>query len=171
MKIINDDGKLKMSGPWAIAFGRDGVWAVTDCCVGCVCIFDGQDELVRKFGSYGRDSGQFANPHGIVFDANNDLYVSEFDSHRIQIQYQCCSSITREQGMVNFFIVVVSQYTMRDYNYVAECNRISVFQLNGQFYCIIGSGQLEHAWDVTVSSNGNLLVANCQSIFRNLLLL
>jgi len=55
--------------------------------------------------------------------------------------------------------------------YIAERgNRcISVFQLNGQFCCTIGSGQLNKPWDVTVSANGQLLVAeygnNCISNF------
>ena len=46
--------------------------------------------------------------------------------------------------------------------YVADHgnDRISVFQLNGQFCCIIGSGQLSNPYDVTVSGNGHLLVAD-----------
>ena len=35
-----------------------------------------------------------------------------------------------------------------------------MFQLNGQFCSIIGSGQLSNPYDVTVSGNGHLLVAN-----------
>ena len=35
-----------------------------------------------------------------------------------------------------------------------------MFQLNGQFCSIIGSGQLSTPYDVTVSSNGHLLVTN-----------
>ena len=35
-----------------------------------------------------------------------------------------------------------------------------MFQLNGQFCCIIGSGQLSNPRDVTVSGNGHLLVAD-----------
>ena len=164
MKIINDDGKLKMSGPWAIAFGRDGVWAVTDCYEGCVCMFDGQDELVKKFGSYGRDSGQFANPHGIAFDANNDLYVC-LNLIVIEFKYNINGEYLLQfdhKGTGDGQLLYPCGITVHNERlYVAECNRISVFQLNGQFYCIIGSGQLERAWDVTVSSNGNLLVANC----------
>ena len=70
--------------PWAIAYGRDGVWAVTDDSYHCVYIIDGQDQLVRKFGSNGRGNGQFLNPRGLAFDANNNLYVSEYSNHRVQ---------------------------------------------------------------------------------------
>ena len=46
---------------------------------------------------------------------------------------------------------------------------ISVFQLDGQFSHIIGSGHLNNPWYIAVSSNDQLLVANsgdyCISIF------
>ena len=48
-KIVNDGGR--MGTPWGIAFGRDGMWAVSDHFNHCVYIFDSQDQLVRKFGS------------------------------------------------------------------------------------------------------------------------
>ena len=38
-----------------------------------------------------------------------------------------------------------------------------MFQLDGQFYCIIGSGLLTRPWDVTVSSDGHLLVTDSRS--------
>ena len=50
-------------------------------------IFDDQDQLVRKFGSSGSDTGEFLNPRGLAFDANNHLYVSEYDNHRVQKFY------------------------------------------------------------------------------------
>ena len=60
IKIVNNDGN--MGYPWAIAFGRDGVWAVTDDIYRCVCVFNVQDQLIRKFGSNGNGDGQFSNP-------------------------------------------------------------------------------------------------------------
>ena len=51
--------------------------------------------------------------------------------------------------------------------YVSESNRISVFQLDGEFCCTIGSGQLQGGWDVTIS-DGRLLATdftNCISTF------
>ena len=50
-KIIDDGGK--MGEPWGIAFGKDGIWAVTDHSNHCVYIFDSQDQLLKKFGSKG----------------------------------------------------------------------------------------------------------------------
>ena len=53
--IINDCGN--MCCPWAIAFDSDGMWAVTSDSYDCVYIFDGQDQLVGKFGSSGKRTG------------------------------------------------------------------------------------------------------------------
>ena len=54
-KVVNEGGK--MGQPYGIAFGRDGMWAVTDDTNHCVWIFDGEDQLVRKFGNFGTGNG------------------------------------------------------------------------------------------------------------------
>ena len=165
IKVINDGGN--MGCPYAIAFGRDGVWAVTDCSYHCVCIFDGQDQLVRKFGNSGSGNGQFSNPCGLAFDADNHLYVSEYSNHRVQkvsingghllhIGHGGYGSGNGQLHHPRGIAVHNDRLYIADYNN----NRISVFQLNGQFCSIIGSGQLSNPRDVTVSGNGHLLVAN-----------
>ena len=68
----------------SITFGWDGMWAVTDDSNHCVWIFDREDQLIRKFGSYGCGNCKFNRPLGIAFDANNHLYVSEIINHRVQ---------------------------------------------------------------------------------------
>ena len=163
LKIINDSGN--MCYPWAIACGRDGVWAVTDDSYHCVYIFDGQDQLVRKFGSSGSGNGQFSCPRGLAFDANNDLYVSEYSSHRVQkvtINGEYLLQIGY-RGSGNGQLSIPTGITVHnDRLYIAEYgnSRISVFQLNGQFCSVIGSGQLNRPYDVTISGHGHLLVAN-----------
>ena len=72
-KVINDGGK--MGKPWGVAFGEYGMWAVADQSNHCVCIFDSQDQLVRKFGSKGNGNGQFHYPAGLAFDDDDHLYV------------------------------------------------------------------------------------------------
>ena len=168
IKIVNDGGN--MGCPWAIAFGKDGVWAVTDGNYQCVYIFDGQDQLVRKFGSNGRGNGQFSNPYGLAFDANNQLYVSEHSNHRVQ-KFNINGEYLLQfghQGSGNGQLTSPSGITVHNERlYIAENSnsRISVFQLDGQFRCIIGSGQLSNPYDVTVNSNGHLLVANYSNHF------
>ena len=170
LKTVCNGGN--MGSPWAIACGRDGVWAVTDDSYHCVYIFDGQDQIVRKFGSSGSGNGQFSNPRGLAFDANNDLYVSDQSNHRVQkvtingeYLLQIGSSGSGNGQLSNPIGITVHN----DRLYIAEYgnSRISVFQLNGQFCSIIGG--LNHPYDVTVSGNEHLLVAiynnNCITSF------
>ena len=60
------------------------MWAVADYSNHYVYIFDGEDQLVRKFGSNGSGSGQFDYPEGVAFDNDNHLYVADCGNHRIQ---------------------------------------------------------------------------------------
>ena len=82
-KVVDEGGR--MGQPWGIAFGRDGMWAVTDVSNHCVWIFDREDQLVRKFGSNGTGNGQFSTPADVAFDANNHLYVTDHYNHRVQV--------------------------------------------------------------------------------------
>ena len=163
IKVVNDGGN--MSCPWAIACGRDGVWAVTDDNYHCVYIFDDQDQLIRKFGSNGSDNGQFSNPRGLAFDANNDLYVSDhsnnrvqkfnmnseyllqFDRHQISRKSQLNDPYGRQRISKKCQLQVTNPYgtgiTVHNGRlYIAEYTYgcVSVFQVNGQFCFIIGSG-------------------------------
>ena len=81
-EIVNDNGS--MSCPWGIAFGKDGMWVVADHSNHCVYIFNGQDELVKKFGSNGSSSGQFSSPIGVAFDSDNHFFITEYSNNRVQ---------------------------------------------------------------------------------------
>ena len=58
-KIVNDGGR--MSEPWGIAFGKDGMWAVLYYSNDYVYtyIFDSQGHLVGTYGSEGNCNDQF----------------------------------------------------------------------------------------------------------------
>ena len=171
-KVVNEGGR--MGQPWGIAFGRDGMWAVTDESNHCVWIFDREDQLVRKFGSKGTGNGNFNRPLGVAFDYNNHLYVTDIENHRVQkfnihSLYLCQYG---SQGSCNGQLMHPLGIVVRDDKvYVGEWSnqRISVFQLDGQFSHIIGSGHLKYPQRIAVSSNDQLLVANtdhhCISIF------
>ncbi|XP_065914826.1 E3 ubiquitin-protein ligase TRIM71-like [Dysidea avara] len=162
-KIVNDDGK--MGCLLDIAFGKDGVWAVADS-NNCVYIFDDQETLIRKFGQSGTNNGQFQRPWGISFDANNDLYVTDYNNHRVQkfningtylFQFGHCGSGNGQLSYPQGIAVHNDKVFVADYG---NC-RISVFHLNGQFGHVIGSGQLlSRPWGVAVTTNDQLLVAD-----------
>ena len=162
-KIVNDNGS--MDYPWGVAFGRNGLWAVTDWSNHCVYLFDDKDQLVRKFGSYGSNNGQFSNPSGVAFDSHNHLYVVDWGNHRVQkfdtngnYLLQFGSRGASDGQLNNPYGVTVHN----DKVYIADYNnkRISVFQTNGKFCISFGSDQLGGPTDVTVNANNHLLVAD-----------
>ena len=162
-KVLNNNGG--MGKPWGVAFGRNGLWAVSDWSYHCVYIYDDKDELVRKFGSYGSNDSQFSTPRGVAFDSHNHLYVVDRNNHRVQkfdnngnylLQF---GSEGASDGQLNSPCGVT---VYDDKVYVAERynKRISVFQTNGKFCISFGSDQLIGPFDVAVDSNNHLLVAD-----------
>ena len=171
-KVVNEGGRI--GKPYGIAFGRDGMWAVTDESNHCVWIFDIEDQLVRKFGSYGYGNSHFNRPLGIAFDANNHLYVTENINHRVQkfdingkfmIKFGTYGSGKCQLNLPSGITVHNDKVCVAEWG----GNRISVFQLDGQFSRTIGSGHLSNPYHIAVTSNDQLLVAeyvhHCISIF------
>ena len=171
-KVVNEGGW--MGEPWSIAFGRDGMWAVTDGTNHCVWMYDKDDQLVRKLGCKGAGNGQFNRPFGIAFHGSNQLYVTDHSNHRVQ-KFDISGNYMLQfgiQGSGNGQLQYPLGITVHDDElYVVEYNnhRISVFKLDGQFSRIIGLGFLSSPRYVAVSSNSQLLVADsghhCISIF------
>ena len=162
-KIVNNDGN--MGKPWGIAFDKNGIWAAADTTNNCVYIFDGEDQLVRKFGSHGSGNGQFDFPAGIAFDSDDHLYVVGLRSHRVQKFTTDGKYLLQfgSKGSENGKLINPRGLALHDHKaYVADTNnhRISVFQTDGKYYCIIGSGQLGKPQDVTINGNNQLLVAD-----------
>ena len=162
-KIVNNGGN--MGQPWGIAFGKNGMWAAADYSNHCVYIFDGEDQLVRKFGSNGSGSGQFNYPEGVAFDNDNHLYVADCVNNRVQkftingvylLQFG-------SEGSENKKLKHPKGLTVRNGKvYISDCRnkRISVFQTDGVFLHTIGSGQLGSPHDVAVNGNNQLLVVD-----------
>ena len=162
--IVDRNGR--MGQPWGIAFSQNGLWAVTDWFKHRIYLFNSQDELVLKFGSHGTGNGQLNFPYGIAFDANNRLYVADGGNHRVQkfdvtgkylLQFGSRGS---GDGQLNSPCSVLVH---SDNVYVADCynHRISVFQKNsGEFSHFIGEGHLDAPYDLSINTNGLLLVVD-----------
>ena len=97
---MNENGKMGM--PWGIAFGKDGVWAVADYSNNHVCIFDGQDKLIRKFGQSGTGDGQLRHPEGIPITTYMWLIMITTGYRSLTSMVgTCCSLDIEDQTMVN----------------------------------------------------------------------
>ena len=130
-----------------------------------MCIFDDKDQLVRKFGSNGSNNGQFSSPRGVAFDSHNHLYVVESGNHRVQ-KFDINGNYLMQFGSkgandgqlnspcgvtVHFDKVLVADF----YN-----KRISIFQTDGKFCICFGPTHLGGPYDVAVSADNHLLVAD-----------
>ena len=162
-KIQNNNGS--MDEPFCIAFSRNGAWAATGRYKNCVYVFDNNDQLVRKFGSPGRDNGHFNYPRGVAFDNDNHLYVVDKDNHRVQKFNVNGNYLLQFGGSGSHDGQIKEPYGITTHNgrvYVADQgnHRISVFQYSGQFCISFGSDQLRKPYDVAVNINNQLLVAD-----------
>ena len=155
-----------MGRPWGIAFGKNGMWAVADWSNHCVYIFDGENQLVRKFGCKGSGNYQFNHPTGVAFDNDDHLYVA--DNNRIQkfnidgeymLKFGSQGSVYEHpEGLT----VHNDKVYISDFSFVKGC--ISVFQTDGVFLHTVGSGQLGSPRDVAVDGNNQLLVADWRRV-------
>ena len=158
-KVVNNHGR--MGKPWGIALGKYGVWAVTQTADHCVCIFDAQNQLVKKFGGKGSEKSQFQFPRGIAFDNDNHLYVVDTDNHRVQ-KFSVNGNYLLQFGTGDGQLKTphgVTTHNSRVYIADTDNHCISVFQYNGQFCISFGSDQLSDPWDVAVNVNNQLVVA------------
>jgi PKD repeat protein len=46
--------------------------------------FDNNGNFITKWGSYGKDDGQFIVPQGVAVDSSGNVYVADNNNHRIQ---------------------------------------------------------------------------------------
>ena len=130
-KIVNNDGS--MGGPWGVAFGRNGLWAVADRSNHCVYIFDDKDQLVKQFGCKGSNNGRLSYPHGVAFDSYNHLYVVDNGNHRVQ-KFNTTGNYLLQFGSrgssAGQFCYPNGIAIHEDIAYIADYNnkRVSVFQ-------------------------------------------
>ena len=164
----------KMVTPWGIAFGKNCMWAITDRSNHCVRTFDRHGKMIKTFGGNGADKGNFNGPSGIAFDSNNHLYVTDSWNNRVQkftatgsylLQFGSRGS---KNGQLNNPLGILV-HNCKVYVVENSGKRISVFQLDGQFSHIIGSGYLKSPCYVAVNAD-QLLVADadhhCISRFK-----
>ncbi|XP_065891996.1 tripartite motif-containing protein 2-like [Dysidea avara] len=156
-KIVNN-----MDSPWGIAISRDGTWAVSDS-NHCVWVFSSN---VKKFGGFGDGNGQFNKPHGVAFDDDDNLYVTDHSNHRVQRFTKDGNYINPSfgkhgsgDGQLNYPVGIVI------YNgcvYVVDHgnSRLSVFQSDSGKFCHTISGPIRNPYYIAVSSKGQLLVTD-----------
>jgi len=151
--------------PWGIAFSSTGLWAVSDWCNHCICLFDDQNQVIASFGGQGKKRGQFYHPNGLTFDDDNHLYVADRDNHRIQ-KFDVNGNFLLQFGTKGYrdgqlnkprgILAHMGKVYVADY----ENSRVAVFQIDGEFHGVIGRGILGKPYDVAVDSISRLFVTD-----------
>ena len=164
IKIINNYSNL--GRPWGIAFGKDGMWAVTDYSTSFVYIYDSKDELVRMIGSPGKKNDQFESPMGIAFDDNNNLYVVDNQNLNSRIQKFDLQGnyLLRlgEENLRNARGITIHNNRIYVADKASKC--VSVFNTDGQFcHTIKSEKHMRTPCGVTVGVNNQLYVADCDN--------
>ena len=157
-EIVGMTGK-----PWGVAFSKSGMWAVANNSNNCVCIFDGKNEPIRKFGCKGSEHSQFNGPTGVAFDSDDHLYVAEYFNDRVQKftidgkHLLLFGGKGHEEGNLKdprgLVVHDNKVYVTEDDN-----KRILVFLTSGEFCHTIGSGQLGSPRDVAINAESQLLI-------------
>ena len=137
-------GELDLKGdilqtPYGIAVNSKGLIAVTDWGGHCVLIFDKEGKYLRKFGSKGKNAGQFNYPSGVTYLNDDHIIVTDQLNHRIhQFNVHTGNSVkafgkygTGEGELMNPIGVCMDgegRVAVADYNN----NRIQVFTEDGE---------------------------------------
>lgn len=124
-----------------------------------------------EWGSQGTGNSQFDLPWGVAVDSNGDVYVADYQNHRIQKFDAAGGHVltfgqlgTGDGDLIAPYDVAVDA---SDNVYVAESgnNRVSVFTSGGSFMYTFGSGgsgngQFNTPMGITVDSSGDIYVAD-----------
>ena len=91
VQVFNRDGNYlfmfneNMDGPVGICISQNNVF-VTQYTSHCLNMYELEGKLIKSVGSEGNEEAQFKHPIGLdVSDRNDDIFVCDYDNHRIQI--------------------------------------------------------------------------------------
>ena len=130
-------------------------------------------EFERKWGSYGNRDGQFKNPNCIAVDNLRNVYVSDYNNHRIQ-KFNSFGGYARKWGGQGtefgqfMYVYGVAADDSRNV-YVADRNhRIQKFNSDGDYLTLWGrfgedKGQFKYPAGVAVDDSEKVYVADCDN--------
>jgi sugar lactone lactonase YvrE len=86
----------RLRGASAVAIDAAGLRYVADTEHHRIVVFDAAGAMVRTWGRFGREPGEFQSPRGIALDRAGRVYVADWGNHRIQ-------TFTREGQLLGQF--------------------------------------------------------------------
>jgi ABC-type Fe3+ transport system permease subunit len=155
--------------PVGLTVGPDGNLWVPDTHYSRIMVFSPTGKLLKQFGKFGREKGEFIYPSDIAFDDSGHVFVSEFGDHdRIQVfdkdlnyLYEFGKFGSNDGEFSRPQSMVVDGQTL----YVTDaCNhRIEVFTTDGRFLRTMGRigsgpGEFRFPYGMDMDSQGRLVV-------------
>lgn len=179
---------LETGAPWDVTVDNENNVYVSEREGNKIDKFNASGTLIKQWGTYGTDNGQFNNPKYISTDGSNNLYVSDNMNDRVQ-KFTSSGTYITQWGGIDWdskgngqFIGPCAIAVDKNNNciYVADQARIQKFDLSGNFITQWGSygtddGQFEFydstyvsqgpEGDIAVDNTGNVYVVdnmNCR---------
>jgi DNA-binding beta-propeller fold protein YncE len=161
--------EMAQGKPVGLTIGPDGNLWVPDTHYSRVMVFSPKGELLKQFGRYGREKGEFIYPSDVAFDSKGRIFVSEFGDHdRIQVfdkDLNYLFEFGRFGAEDGEFSRPQSMVIDGDTLYVTDaCNhRIDVFTTGGRFVRSMGRigsdlGEFRFPYGLDMDSKGRLVV-------------
>ncbi|QOV91463.1 NHL repeat-containing protein [Humisphaera borealis] len=155
--------------PVGISVGPDGNVYVPDTHYHRVMVYSPKGQLLRQWGSLGKEKGQFIYPTDVAFDEQGRIFVSEYGEHdRVQV-FDIVGTYLYEFGTFGEgdgqFSRPQSMIIDKGLLYVSDsCNhRIVVFKTDGTFVRNLGGvgsglGQFRFPYGLDLDADGHLVV-------------
>jgi ABC-type Fe3+ transport system permease subunit/sugar lactone lactonase YvrE len=155
--------------PVGLTIGPDGNLWVPDTHYSRVMVFTPDGKLLKQFGKYGREKGEFIYTSDVAFDAKGRIFVSEFGDHdRIQVfdkELHYLFEFGRFGDGDGEFSRPQSMVIDGETLYVTDaCNhRIDVFTTDGRFVRSMGRigsglGEFRFPYGLDMDAKGRLVV-------------
>ena len=143
---VSNDLELKQPRPISIAIHPYSKMVyVADCWNQYIAILNPDLTVSSSFGSHGSDNGQLNVLYDIAFDSTGNLYVVDWDNHRIQVFTEAGQYLRQfgKRGSGNGELNGPASISIdsEDVVYVAEWknHRVSVFTCEGKFLTSFGT--------------------------------
>ena len=154
--FVRQFGTEVLRGPWSVTVNNQLVY-VSESSNHRISIFTLEGQLIRTIGLRGSGPGQFNYPGAVAFSPDGDMYIVDYNNHRIQVFNSDCV-YQREFGRGQLSYPLDILITADGHVLVADQsnNRVVIFNTTGQ---IIHSFQVPSPpCGLAIDHNGDLFV-------------